>query len=55
MFSRFGWVLLTIVVGFVFGRRDAAEVVEDASVVEPVDPFECGEFEVVEVRAFALA
>ncbi len=40
--------VLTVVVGFELGWWDAAEVVEDASVVEPVDPFEGGEFEVVE-------
>ena len=33
---------------FEFCWRDAAEFVEQAAVVEPVDPFEGGEFEVVE-------
>ena len=41
-------------VGFVVGWRDAAEVVVDASVVEPVDPFEGGEFDVVEPAPRAL-
>ena len=39
---------LTVVDVFVVGGRDASEVVEDALVVEPVDPFEGGEFEIVE-------
>ena len=45
---------MTVVVGLELSRRDAAEVVEDASVVEPVDPFERGEFEVVETFPWAL-
>ena len=40
-----------VVVGFVFGGWDAADVVEQALVVEPVDPFEGGVFEVVEATA----
>ena len=40
--------VLTVVEVFEFGGWDAAEVVEQALVVEPVDPFECGELEVVE-------
>ena len=39
--------------GFEFGGWDAAEVVEDASVVEPVDPFEGGKFEVVEAAPWS--
>ena len=45
---------MTVVVGFVFGWWDAAEVVVDASVVEPVDPFEGGEFKVVEAAPWSL-
>ncbi len=39
---------LTVVAVFELRWRDAAEFVEEAAVVEPVDPFEGGEFEVVE-------
>jgi hypothetical protein len=39
---------VTVVVGFELGGWDATVVFEEASVVEPVDPFEGGEFEVVE-------
>ena len=42
-------------VGFELGGWDAAEVVEDASVVEPVDPFERREFEVIEPAPRSLA
>ena len=45
---------MTIVVCFVVGWRDASEVVEDASVVEPVDPFEGGEFEVIKTAPGAF-
>ncbi len=34
--------------------RDVAELAEQATVVEPVDPFEGGEFEVVEAPPGAL-
>ena len=33
---------------FEFCWRDAAEFVEESAVVEPVDPFQGGEFEVVD-------
>ena len=39
---------MTVVVGFELGGWDAAEFVEEAVVVEPVDPFEGGPFEVFE-------
>ena len=45
---------MTVVQVFELGRRDAAEVVEDASVVEPVDTFESGEFEIVEAAPGSL-
>ena len=34
-------------------RWDAAEFMEEAAVVEPVDPFEGGEFDIIEVGAIA--
>jgi hypothetical protein len=46
--GRFGWDVLTIVEVFELCWRDAAEFTEQAAMVEPVDPFEGGEFEVVE-------
>ena len=39
---------MTVVVGLIFGWWDAAELVEQALVVEPVDPFQGCEFEIVE-------
>ena len=45
---------MTIVAGLVFGGWDSSEFVEEASVIEPVDPFECGEFEVVEAFPWSL-
>ncbi len=48
------WVLLTIVVGLVLGRRDAADAVVQAAAVEPVDPFQGGELEVVEAAPGAF-
>ena len=39
---------MIVVAVFEFGGRDAAEFVVDALVVKPVDPFEGGEFEVIE-------
>ena len=48
MFSLFGWLCLTVVVCFELRGWDSAEVVKDAAVVEPVDPFEGGDFEVFE-------
>ena len=41
---------LTVVEVFELRWRDAAEFVEEAAVVESVDPFESGEFELVEAR-----
>lgn len=41
-------MLLTVVEVFGFGWRGAADVVEEPSVVEPVDPFQGREFEVIE-------
>ena len=46
--GRFGRDVLTVVEVFVLCWRDVAELAEQAAVVEPVDPFEGGEFEVVE-------
>ena len=40
--------MVTVVVGFELGGWDAAVVFEEATVVEPVNPFEGGELEVVE-------
>ena len=40
--------MLTVVEFFGFGWWDAADVVEEAAVAEPVDPFHGGELEVVE-------
>ena len=45
---------MTVVEVFELRRWDAAEVVEDGAVVEPVDPFEGGEFEVVEAAPGAF-
>jgi hypothetical protein len=45
---------VTVVLVLEFCWRDAAEFVEEALVVEPVDPFEGGEFEVVEPAPRAL-
>jgi integrase len=45
---------LTVVQVLELRRWDAAEVVEDAAVVEPVDPFEGGEFEVSPFRIHDL-
>ena len=45
---------MTVVVGFEFCWWDAAEFVEDASVVEPVNPFEGGEFEVIETAPWSF-
>ena len=39
---------LTVVVGLELGWWHVAEFAEQASVVEPVDPFQGGEFEVFE-------
>jgi len=36
------------VVGFVFGGWDVSDGAEEATVVEPVDPFEGGELDVFE-------
>ena len=41
-------------VGFELGGWDAAVVFEEATVVEPVDPLEGGEFEVVEAAPWSL-
>ena len=46
--GRSGWDMLTIAEVFKLCCRDMAEFAEQATVVEPVDPFEGGEFEVVE-------
>jgi len=43
-----GWVGLTVVVGFVFGWWGVPDGFEDPVVVEPVDPLECGVFDVIE-------
>jgi len=40
--------VVTVVEVFELGWRNSSEFVEEAAVVEPVDPFEGGEFEVVE-------
>ena len=49
-----GWDVLTVVEIFELCWRDVAELAEQAAVVEPVDPFEGGEFEVVEAPPGAL-
>ena len=49
-----GWDALTVVEVLELCCRDVAEFAEHAAVVEPVDPFEDGEFEVVEAPAEAL-
>ncbi len=46
--SVFGWAVLTVVVGFVFGWWDVSDRLQDATVVEPVDPFKGGVLDVVE-------
>ena len=46
--GRFGWTALTVMVGFVFGWWDVSDRFEDPAVVEPVDPFQGGIFDVVE-------
>jgi hypothetical protein len=48
------WDVLTVVVGLELGRWDSSEVVEEPPVVEPVDPFKGGEFEVVEASPWSL-
>ena len=53
--GRFGWTGLTVVVGFFLGWWDVADGFEDAAVVEPVDPFQGGVFDVVEVLPWSLA
>ena len=45
---------MTVVVGFELGGWDASEFVEESSVVEPVDPFEGGELEVVEAAPWSF-
>ncbi len=46
--------MLTVVEVFELCWRDVAEFTEDAAVVEPVDPFEGGEFEIVETTPGAF-
>ena len=52
--GHFGRDVLTVVDVFKLCWRDVAELAEQATVVEPVDPFEGGEFEVVEAPPGAL-
>ena len=42
------WVVLTVVGVFGFGGRDAPVSVQEPPVVEPVDPFQGRQFEVLE-------
>jgi len=44
----FGWTVLLVVVGFVFGGWDVSDRSEESGGVEPVDPFQGGVFDVVE-------
>jgi hypothetical protein len=53
--SVLGWAGLTVVVGFVFGWWDVSDRLEDALVVEPVDPFQRGVFDVVESVPWSLS
>ena len=46
--SRVGWTVVTVVIGFVLGWWDVSYRFEDASVVEPVDPFQGCVLDVVE-------
>jgi hypothetical protein len=46
--GHFGRDVLNVVVGFELGGWDMAEFAEETPVVEPVDRFEGGEFEVFE-------
>lgn len=40
--------MLNVVEGFVFGRRHVGAVAVDAAVVEPVHPFQGGDFDLVD-------
>ena len=53
-FGLLARVGLTVVEVFELRWRDAAEFLEEAAVVEPVDPFEGGEFEVVDAAPGAF-
>jgi hypothetical protein len=46
--SRVGWDVLTVVAVLELGGWDSPELMKQSPVVEPVDPFEGGELEVVE-------
>ena len=48
----FGWDVLRVVEVFELCWRDIAEFTEDAAVVEPVNPFDGGEFEIVETTPY---
>lgn len=50
----FGRDMLTVVGVFELCWRDVPEVAEEAVVVEPIDPFEGSEFEVIEALAGPL-
>jgi hypothetical protein len=52
--GHFGWDVLTVVEVFELCWQDVAEFTEEAAVVEPVDPLEGGEFEVVDTPPRAL-
>lgn len=41
-------IKLGVISGFGLGGRDVADPFEDAAVVEPIDPFECGVFDRLE-------
>ena len=45
---------MTVVQVFELGGWDASEFVEQTSMVEPVDPFQGGEFEVVETARWSF-
>jgi len=45
--------LHVVVVFELGGRVGYVEFVEEAAVVEPVDPFQCGQFEVVETSPWS--
>ena len=47
--SCVGWARLTVVVGFVFGGWGVSQGLVEAPVVEPIDPFEHGILDVVDV------
>ncbi len=53
--SRLGWTVVTVVVIFVLGGWDVSYGFEDATVVEPVDPFQGGVLDVVESSPWSLS